>query len=271
MSLITISQDYGSHGYYVAQKVAQELQLELYDDETLREAAVKLGIKTENLNALKEHVPGFFDRLMGVKPDVYLDVLQGVVYHMSRKNKGVIVGHGSQVLLKDFGCALHVRIISPVEKRVHYFMEKQGIEENLARKIVLSKDNEFKGFFRYAFNMDINDPLLYDLVINTDKIGIETIISHIVELAKSNEITECSTSAMAVMECRALELKIHATLIQNGVVATRIMIEVTEPGKALIHGVVSDKIERQKIIEVLDTVSDLNNAEVKIAVVPLGG
>lgn len=76
---------------------------------------------------------------------------------------------------------------------------------------------------------------------------------------------------MAVMKCRALELKIHAKLIQNDVVATNIIIEVTEPGKALVHGVVIDKIERQKIIEVLDTVSDLNDAEVKIAVAPLGG
>ena len=79
MALITISQDYGSHGYYVAQRVAKELQLALYDDETLREAAVEMGVKGENLDALKEQVPGFFDRLMGFKPDVYLNVLQGVV------------------------------------------------------------------------------------------------------------------------------------------------------------------------------------------------
>ena len=44
MPLITISQDYGSHGYYAAQKIAQKLQLELYDDETLREAAGKLRV-----------------------------------------------------------------------------------------------------------------------------------------------------------------------------------------------------------------------------------
>ena len=45
--------------------------------------------------------------------------------------------------------------------------------------------------------MDINDPLLYDLVINTDKIGIEKVISHIIELAKSNEIIERSIDALS--------------------------------------------------------------------------
>ncbi len=269
MSLITITQDYGSHGYYVAQKVAEELQLDLYDDETLRTAAVKMGVKTENLNALKEQVPGFFDRLMSVKPGVYLDVLQGVVYEISSKNNGVIVGHGSQVLLKDFGCALHVRIVSPVEKRVHYFMEKQGIEEDLARKIVHSKDDGFKSFFQYAFNMDINDPLLYDLVLNTDKVGIETIISHIVDLAKSNEIAECNIGALDIMKCRALERKIDAKLIQNDVVMTGIMVEVAEPGKAYVHGVINEADEQQKIIGILDTISDLNEVETNFTVVPL--
>ena len=269
MPLITISQDYGSHGYYVAQKVAQELQLALYDDETLREEALKIGVNTENLGAMKEQVPGLFDRLLSVKPDVYLEVLQGVVYHVSSTNKGVIVGHGSQVLLKDFGCALHVRIITPVEKRIRYFIEEKGLEKDLARKIVLSKDEEFKRFFRYAFNMDINDPLLYDLVINTDKVGIESAISHIIELAKSNEIVECNINALKIMKSRALEKKIHAKLIQNGVVMTGIKVEVTEQGDAHVHGVINEADEREKIIEIVGSISDLNKIEVNITVVPL--
>ena len=271
MPLITISQDYGSHGYYVAQQVAQELQLDLYDDETLREAAVKTGVRQENLDALKEQVPGLFDRLMGIKPDVYLNVLRGVVYNMASQNNGVIVGHGSQLLLRDFGCALHIRIISPAEKRVRYFIEEKGLEEQLARRLVQSKDDEFRNFFRYAFNMDINDPLLYDLVINTDKIEIETAISHIIQLAQSNDIAECSIGALTIMKCRALEMKIHAKLIQSDVTTTGIKIEVTEPGKTHVHGTVNDKIERQKIIEVLDSISELVDAEVNIAVAPIGG
>jgi cytidylate kinase len=99
---------------------------------------------------------------MGSMPEVYLDVLQRVVYQVSRDNNGVIVGHGSQVLLRDFECALHIRIITPAEKRVRYFIEEKGFEKEQARKIVSTKDEEARDFFRYAFKMDINDPLLYD-------------------------------------------------------------------------------------------------------------
>lgn len=270
MPLITITQDYGSHGYYVAQKVAEKLQLDLYDDESLREAAVKMGVKLENLKAIKEQVPGFWAQLMGAKPDVYLDVLQGVVYTMASENNGLIVGHGSQVLLKDFGCALHVRIVSPVEKRVRYFMEKRSLSEEQARKLVRTKDAEAKDFFRYAFNGDINDPQLYDLIINTDKISIDTIISYIAELAGSNEITECNIGALTTMKRRALGLKIHAKLVQKGVDMTGLKIEVEEAGKALVHGVIKEDVERENIKEVLDSISELNTVEVKVTVAHIG-
>lgn len=269
MPLITITQDYGSHGYYVAQQVAEKLQLNLYDDETLRQAAMRLGEKTENLDALKEQVPGFFDQLMSGKKDVYLDILQGVVYQMSSENRGVIVGHGSQVLLKDFGCALHVRIITPARKRVRYFMDKKNMEEEQAWKIVNTKDDEAREFFRYAFKMDINDPLLYDLVINTEKISIDTVISHIIDLAESNEITECSIDALAVMKCRALEMKVHAKLIQAEVNMIGIQIKVTEPGKIRIHGVISGNVDRMKITDVLATMSELNDVEMNLVEAPV--
>ena len=271
MPLITISQDYGSHGYYVAQRIAQELKLELHDDETLREAAVKQGVKKDNLDAMKEQVPGFFDRLIGSKPDVYLDVLQKVVYQVSSNNNGVIVGHGGQVLLRDFGCALHIRIVTPQEKRIRYFIDEKGLSEEEAIRIVQTKDDEAKDFFRYAFKMDINDPLLYDFVINTDKISIDAVISHIIQLAQSDDISECNIDALVIMKCRALEMKIQAMLTERDFLTTGIKIEVDEPGKIHVHGVVNNEIERRKIVTVLDTISELEDARVNIVVAPPDG
>ena len=36
--------------------------------------------------------------------------MDSIIFEVSRKGNGVIIGHGSQMLLQDFGCALHVRI-----------------------------------------------------------------------------------------------------------------------------------------------------------------
>ena len=119
--------------------------------------------------------------------------------------------------------------------------------------------------------MDINDPLLYDLVINTDKISIEAAISHIIQLAQSNDIAECNIGALAIMKCRALEMKIYALLSQMDIITMGIKIEVDEPGKIQVHGVVNNEIQRRKIVTALDTIPELQDTKVNIYVAPLDG
>lgn len=271
MPLITITQDYGSHGYYVAQQVAKNLQLHLYDDEHLRKAAIRHGVKTENLDGLKEHVPGFFDQLMHGKKEVYLDVLQNVVYQVSSENNSVIVGHGSQLLLRDFGCALHVRIITPKEKRIKYFIEEKGLTPEQARKIVKAKDEQADDFFRYAFKMDINDPLLYDLVINTNKLSIASAISHITDLARSNEIIECGIDSLKIMECRAQEIKLHARLVQANVSTLGLQITVAEPGRVKVHGIVKDSEQKVQISNILEALPEFREVELSVVEFPING
>ena len=77
--------------------------------------------------------------------------------------------------------------------------------------------------------------------------------------------------ALVNMKCRALEMKIQAKLIHSGILTTGVKIEVNEPHKARVHGAISDKVERQKIIEVLDTIPELKEVEVNIALVALDG
>ena len=113
MSLITISQDFASGGFAIAKKVAEELSLNLYNDDRLKEKALEIGVKYENLPGIEEKVPGFFDRLLRKSPGIYLDVLQEVVYRAAEQGEGIIFGHGAQILLRDFECALHIRIFAP--------------------------------------------------------------------------------------------------------------------------------------------------------------
>lgn len=267
MSLITISQDFGSEGYAIAKQVADTLKLELYDDDRLKDAALKEGVSAENLRGLEEKAPGFFDRLMGRKPDIYLDVLQSVVYRLARSGSGIIVGHGSQILLRDFGCALHVRIHASVESRAAAMAQQRGISHEAAEKIIAKKDDEYKGFFRYAFQMDPNDPGLYDLILNTGKISAETAAKYIADLAQSDDIKACSLSALESMDRLSLERKVHAELLANGVYSKMISIEIPEPGTALIYGIAASKNEKEKIVNIVGRMKEIEKVEDNIVVI----
>jgi len=111
MPLITISSPFGSGGKEIAQFVAKGLKLEIYDDRKLLELSPQAGIRSQDLKDLRQL--GFLDRIFSNKPKVYLEFMDSIIYEVSRLGHGVIIGHGSQMLLQDFDCALHVRIKCP--------------------------------------------------------------------------------------------------------------------------------------------------------------
>ncbi len=148
--------------------------LEIYDDQKIQEMVVSLGIPTEDVKALDEKEPGFFDRLLSRKPDIYLRCLDSVVYSVAQKGDGVIVGHGSQTLLQDFGCALHVLINNSKENRIQHLVSQEGMKREAAVKVIRKSDSTLTGFFRFAYQREWDDPTIYDMVINTEKMGSAT-------------------------------------------------------------------------------------------------
>ena len=130
--------------------------------------------KEDVKSGLDEKAPGFLDRIFSRKPEIYLDCMEALVYEVAKKGEGIIIGHGSQMMLRDFECALHVHIYADEATRIRNLMNQRGMSEEAARKLIEKSDHEQEGFFRFAFHMDWTDPSLYDLVINTEQIGIDT-------------------------------------------------------------------------------------------------
>ncbi|MBI5578299.1 MAG: cytidylate kinase family protein, partial [Deltaproteobacteria bacterium] len=119
MPLITITQSKGCDGLVVARRVADDLHVNLYDDSKLREEAIRMGLDVGKLEGFQDRVPTWFSRLMGDKPEVYANLIGSVIYEAARSGEGVIIGHGSQVLLQDFSCAMHVLVTATTERRIN--------------------------------------------------------------------------------------------------------------------------------------------------------
>lgn len=261
MALITISQDYACGGYIIASIVANTLGIEFFDDDRIKQSAIDRGVNPENLIGLEAKAPGFFDRLLHHQPQIYLDVLQGEVYKIAEKGNALIFGHGSQVLLQEFECALHIRIFAPFETRVENAMEKRGIDRNHAERVLKSKDEQINGFFRYAFKRDNKDLSLYDLVINTDKIGYEIAAKQIVELAQSGGIESCNLEALDTMHRLALEKKVHAKLLQIGISPNMVNINAAEPGFVILGGFVDNTDEKYRAVQTVKNLPEVARVE----------
>ncbi len=270
MALITITIGIGCEGMAIAQGVADGLKLELYDDQRLQEEARKIGIPPEVLENVDEKAPGLLSRLLSRKPDVYLDLMEAVIYQVAHRGEGVIMGHGAQLLLRDFGCALQVRIHASESTRIRNLMDHQGLSQETAAKMIHKSDSERRGFLQFAFHKDWHDISLYDLIINRDKLSVDSAAKLIMEVAQSQEIKECSLTALDAMESRSLSKKIEAALLKNDISLTEIHIEIPEKGVALIRGWTHTRENKDLLLEVVKEVPGVSEVKSEVAVVPAG-
>jgi len=87
MPLITITQNFGSNGLAIARKVAEELGWELFDDQKLHELVQRQGISAQDISQLDEKSPGYWDLFFRSRPQIYLNVLESVVYEVAHREK----------------------------------------------------------------------------------------------------------------------------------------------------------------------------------------
>jgi cytidylate kinase len=68
---------------------------------------------------------------------------------------------------------LHVRLVGSLEKRVQRIQQLNALSSKAALGLVLREDRGRQRYLRKYFHRDIDDPLLYHLVINTDLMTCE--------------------------------------------------------------------------------------------------
>ena len=85
----------------------------------------------------------------------------------------VLVGRGANVILGHLPQAFHVRLVAPLESRVASLAEQRGTSRKAALAWAVAEDKARQRFIRRYFQVDVNDPLLYNLVVNVDRVPIE--------------------------------------------------------------------------------------------------
>lgn len=239
MSLITVTTGVGCGARQVTQKVAEDLKLELYDDNRLQQEAVALGYSSEDLKAFDEKAPGLFDRLLRRRPEIYDELMAAVIYEVARRGEGVLIGHGSFYFLKDFTCALHLRLHASRPFRIQRLADTVKLSPDTALKMIEKSDSELKSFLDFLFQIDWNDLSLYDLVVNVDKLGIDAAAEMIVNLAQTEHIQECSLSALDSMEKLSLLKRVETAVFKDNINPQELAIEVPEAGVVKLVGVIN--------------------------------
>lgn len=266
MPLVTITDSFGTNGYEIARIVAEGSGVGLFDDKKLQEIVKETGIPAGTEYLFDQLAPGFWERLLSREPQVYLEIMEAAVYDIARQGEGVIIGHGSQMLLRDFTCAFHVRLLSDSKTRAENLVIDHGMNLDAAENLVEKSDKSQKGFFRYAFQIDLDTPSLYDLVINLGKMQTRTIADLILVAVQSEDIQTCDLDALSSMKRLSLERKIHAHLLESNIDISTLNIAVPEIGSANITGVAVSQEEKNRIPAIVKNVDGISQVEADLSV-----
>jgi cytidylate kinase len=272
MAIITIARHIGSLGNETATNVAQRLGYTLVDQATLQKAAEEYGMLKSELEEVHERRPTLVTRYLTMRHRAYLDMIQTIIYRYARADDVVLLARGATVLLSDVPSALHVNIFAPFERRVGVVMAREGVTRSMAEQIVRESDQDRAGYMRYLFDQDWMDPLLYDLMINTDVVTREQACELIVQAAHAKELLDAHERSLVILGNHILVRRVEEALLKAKQVNPRhISTSVTTPGVVKLMGIVNSEKEKfaaESVVRAVPGVSDVDN-ELYVTITPI--
>jgi hypothetical protein len=218
MNIITIRGQMGSLAPEIGKAIALKLKMDYVDREIISGVAARLRQSEAEIldkemppGSLLEHIaealkhsyisgaggPAAYLPTWEIPLDDnrYLEGLVSVISELASSGSVVIRGRGSQFILKDRPDAFHVLTVAPFPVRQKRVMESLKLDEELARKEINRDDSSRREFTKRYFRAELEDPVNYDLVINTGKLNTEAGVSIIARAIRLRKITKPAVTA----------------------------------------------------------------------------
>ncbi len=205
--VVTIARQCGSGGAEVGRLLASRGNLHYLDHEIIDEVAQRSGVTAEQVESQDEQTAAplnyaleamstntFFtlnySRLLqpqkisaptSTSEHAYFRLTQRVVLEMASAGDAVIIGRGSQFLLRGLPRVLHVYIFAPLPRRVENVMQHFHLTRVRAIEYIERRDGATENYLRHYYGTDGTRSELYHLLLNTGLFSFETAADLIVQ------------------------------------------------------------------------------------------
>lgn len=168
----------GALGEEVARGLGQALGYDVFDQEILHEIAQRTDLSDRIVAALDEKSRSLLSEwLVAFAADRYMSSyeyvhqLRTVIGAIAHHGRAVIMGRGAHLVLGPRQ-ALRVLVIAPLEVRVANVALAMGMPTRDARRWIHDREAERQAFLARHFHARLGDPEAFDLVINTEVLGV---------------------------------------------------------------------------------------------------
>lgn len=216
MAIIVVSHQMGAGGPEVGMALSQRLGYRYVDQELLQDAVRRYGLAEDKLSHLDESKPTFFERF-DTETRHHITVLQTTLLELAELDNAVLMRGGGQWLLRGVPHVLRVRVIAPFEYRVKQWIKRvtsmtgETPSQRAAAEFVRRDDTEKAGRMRYLYEVDIGDPMLYEVIVNTEMLRYDSVVQVLEILARRPEMTTTEPGRQMIAS-RALASRVQVAL-----------------------------------------------------------
>jgi cytidylate kinase len=203
LMLVTLSAAYGAGGSVIGPEVARRLGVPFCDrvialtmaerldvpvDEALAyEQPAEQGRLARLISAFAGGDPGATMALAAATPtpkDIHRAVTEAL-QAQAQTGRGVILGRGGGAELRDDPRVLRVRLSGPSRRRTHQATALGEVDEDRAERARRHFDQMHADYVRQFYGLDIDDPALYHLVIDSTALPTDLCVDLIERAART--------------------------------------------------------------------------------------
>ncbi|MET3381824.1 MULTISPECIES: cytidylate kinase family protein [Variovorax] len=257
MPVIALTQEMGSLAKDVSLKLAETLGLAVMRHEVIEHVADRMQVSTSLIGRLRGGKAGLVERLTTDSRSVALYTAEEL-FALADRGNVVLRGWGATCLLRPVPHVVCVRITRSLKKRVEWLMgDLETDDAEFAEAEIRRSDQAHAARMHAQFGVTWGDPVLYDLVLNTDRLSVESCVEQIRLMVNRPEFAETPASR-ALLANMALEARVRAALKEHE--ATRdINVTITaNQGEVMLRGIVLNSDERAQAEAVAAEVSGVS-------------
>lgn len=266
MSIVAISETTGSLGNEIGRRVSERLGYRFADREIIAKAAEQFGAELSDLRHGTEGKPTFWERLTDSQHR-YRAYVDSIILEMASGDDVVLTGMAAAIVLRPVPHALRVRTNAPERLRAERVEQRQGLTREAALDHVRHTDHERATRVKFLYRVNVDDHLLYDVVLNTERMTADEGARVIQETVREQRFQTTPAWRRQLVDL-SIVARAQATFMASPVIDPGRVAVSASGGCASLSGTVDTEEESSLVQETVARIPGVSRIVNEIVVTP---
>lgn len=180
--ILTIGRQHGSNGHDIARALSAELGIPCYDKEIVDRAAENSNFSRAIFESYDEKrvsayivpTPHYIGMNESFRLNMQIASAQfDAIRKLADEGDAIFVGRCADYVLRNREDLVRVFILADMPFRIRTLMQRKGIGEDAAKKLLKEVDKDRASYYKYYTDQIWGESEYYDLCLNSARLGVD--------------------------------------------------------------------------------------------------